>query len=405
MQLISDLHIHSRFSRATSNQLNIPNLEKYAKIKGLSLLGTGDFTHPLWLKEIKQELNEDKGILKTKTGFPFILQTEISLMYSQDNKGRRIHLVILAPSLNVVEQINSYLLKKGRLDYDGRPIFGMSCIELIENLKSISEDIEIIPAHIWTPWFGLLGSKSGFDSFKQAFQDQVKHIYAFETGLSSDPEMNWRLSMLDKFSILSSSDCHSHWPWRIGREATIFNIKELSYKNIIQAIREKQVQETIEVDPAYGKYHFDGHRLCNFSCSPEQAIKYKNLCPKCHKLLTIGVEHRVEGLADRPLGYKPKNPVPFKRLLPIHEIISTIFQTGIATKRTWQEYNSLISEFQNEFNILLNAPENELRKVTHEKIAKAIIKNREGKIKVIPGYDGEYGKAVIESGKQEKLFQ
>lgn len=404
MHPISDLHIHSRFSRATSTQLTIENLEKYAKIKGVEILGTGDFTHPLWLKEIKQQLKEENGILTTKTGFPFLLQTEISLMYSQDNKGRRVHLLILAPNLETVEQINSYLLTKGRLDYDGRPIFGMSCPELIENIKSISKDIEIIPAHIWTPWFGVLGSKSGFDSFEQAFQDQIKNIHALETGLSSDPEMNWRLSKLDKFSILSFSDLHSFWPWRIGREATVFNIKEINYKNIINAIRKRDIQETIEVDPAYGKYHYDGHRNCNFSCSPEQAIKYKNLCPKCHKLLTIGVEHRVEGLADRDKGYKPKNPVPFKKILPLHEIISTILRTGIATQKTWREYNNLISQFKNEFNILLNVPEQELKKVTHEKIAQAIIKNREGKIHVKPGYDGEYGKAIIETDQQKKLL-
>lgn len=406
MRIISDLHIHSRFSRATSPQLTIENLEKYARIKGISLLGTGDFTHPLWLKEIKQELTEKEGILRTKSGFPFLLQTEISLMYKQGDKGRRIHLVILAPSLEVVEQINSYLLKKGRLDYDGRPIFGMSCIEVIKNLKAISNDIEIIPAHIWTPWFGVLGSKSGFDSFEEAFQDQVKHIYALETGLSSDPEMNWRLSMLDKFTILSSSDCHSHWPWRIGREATIFNIKELTYKNIIKAIRTKQgYQGTMEVDPAYGKYHYDGHRFCHFSCSPKETKeKHNNICPVCKKPLTIGVEHRVEELADRPQGYKPKDAAEFKKLLPLHEIISTIFQTGIATKKTWGEYNKLINEFNTEFNILLDVPFEDLRKMTNEKIANAIIKNREGKIKVEPGYDGEYGQAIFGTDKQQKLL-
>jgi uncharacterized protein (TIGR00375 family) len=408
MQIISDLHIHSRFSRATSPQLNIPNLEKYAKIKGLDLLGTGDFTHPLWLKEIKEELSEQEqnGILKTKTGFPFILQTEISLMYSQGDKGRRIHLVILAPNLETVEQINSYLGKKGRLDYDGRPIFGMSCIEVIEQLKSISENIEIIPAHIWTPWFGVLGSKSGFDSFEQAFENQIKHIYALETGLSSDPEMNWRLSNLDKFTILSNSDCHSHWPWRIGREANIFNLKQLNYQDIIKAIRTRQgYQGTIEVDPAYGKYHYDGHRFCHFSCSPKEAReKYKNICPKCGKPLTIGVEHRVEELADRKQGYEPKDAMPFKKLLPLHEIISTIFQMGVATKKTWQEYNNLIEKFKNEFNILLEIPISELRKATSDKLAQAIIKNREGKIKVKPGFDGEYGQAIIETDKQEKLI-
>ena len=406
MQFITDLHIHSRFSRATSNALTIENLEKWAKIKGVNLLGTGDFTHPKWFEEIKDQLQDDgEGILKTKNGFPFILQTEISLMYTQE-RGRRVPIVILAPSLDIVKQIKDYLGKKGRLDYDGRPIFGMALPEVIESLKTISDDIEIIPAHIWTPWFGLLGSKSGFDSFEEGFQDQIKHIYALETGLSSDPAMNWRLSKLDKYTITSFSDLHSFWPWRIGRESTIFNFSNLTYKNLIKAIRTKQGYEgTIEVNPAYGKYHFDGHRLCKFSCSPKDAIeKYKNICPVCHKPLTIGVEHRVEELADRQEGYKPKNAFPFKTLLPLHEILSKILNTAMSTKKVWQEYNKLIDSFKNEFNILLDVPYEELRKITTDKIAYVIIKNREEKIKVKPGFDGEYGEAIIESEKQEKLF-
>ncbi len=407
MQIISDLHIHSRFSRATSHELNIPNLEKWANIKGVDLLGTGDFTHPLWIQEIKDNLkDEGEGILKTLNGFPFILQTEISLMYSQGGKGRRVHIVILAPNLETVQQISSYFGKKGRLDYDGRPIFGIPLPEVVESLKEISDDIEIIPAHIWTPWFGLLGSKSGFDSYEEAFDDQVKHIHTLETGLSSDPKMNWRLSKLDKYTIISSSDLHSFWPWRLGREATILDLPKLTYKNIIKAIRKKEgYKGTIEVNPAYGKYHFDGHRLCNFSCPPKEAReKYKNICPICHKPLTIGVEHRVEELADRKEGYKPKNAFEFKILLPLHEILSKLLGSAMATKKVWAEYNKLIDKFKNEYNILLNVPVEDLRKVTTDKIAGAIIKNREEKIKVKPGFDGEYGQAIIESEKQEKLF-
>ncbi|UZE93607.1 MAG: hypothetical protein IB618_02420 [Candidatus Pacearchaeota archaeon] len=769
MQTIADLHIHSRFSRATSHELSIPNLEKWAKIKGVNLLGTSDFTHPLWLQEIKQYLEEqDTGILKTANGFPFILQTEISLMYTQGNKGRRVHIVILAPNLEIVEQINSYLGKKGRLDYDGRPIFGMPLPEVTEALKSISQDIEVIPAHIWTPWFGVLGSKSGFDSFEEAFEDQVKHIYALETGLScydektevltnngwkkfpqvkktnkictlniknnkiefqkprkiftykhkgkmyrlktkrvdllvtpnhklliskcdfrkppnfflkeaeflfnkskrfkkdgiwigknikyftlptvkikhgsrhykgfrvkkekhipikpwlkffgfwmaegwttkgkngdynvclansntdllfemkkilesfgysiyqgnnvirvrdyqlfhylkqfgksynkfipleikslskelleiffeyyikgdghiygrnrkglsattistrlrddlqeialkmgisayyklhlkkgtpitslphaklksyrqsedswviyfirknthtvlpsivkkynykeswvnydgfvyclevpnhiiyirrngipvwcgnSDPEMNWRLSILDKYTITSFSDLHSFWPWRLGREATIFDLPKLTYKNIIKAIRTKEgYKGTIEVNPAYGKYHFDGHRTCNFSCSPKEAIeKYHNICPICKKPLTIGVEHRVEELADRKKGYKPKEAVKFYTLLPLHEILSKLLNSAMSTKKVWAEYNKLIDKFKDEYNILLNVPVEDLRKITTDKIASAILKNRGEKIKVKPGFDGQYGEAIIETEKQETL--
>src|SRR3989338_2357073 len=304
MKIIADLHIHSRFSRATSKELNIKNLEKYAKIKGLNLLGTGDFTHPEWLKELKNELTEDEtGILKTKTGFNFILQGEISLIYTQDGKGRRIHNVLLAKNLDVVEQINEALLKRGRLDYDGRPIFNLSCIEFTEMMKSIDKDIEIIPAHIWTPWFSLFGSMSGFDSVEECFKDQAKFIHALETGLSSDPAMNWRLSQLDNYTLISNSDSHSFWPWRIGRECNIFDIK-LAYDAFIKSLKTKEgFIETIEVDPSYGKYHFDGHRLCKVCMSPKDAIKNKNICPKCGRKLTIGVLHRVEELADREEGF------------------------------------------------------------------------------------------------------
>lgn len=406
MQLAADLHVHSRFSRATSNALTIPNLEKWAKIKGINLLGTGDFTHPEWLSELKQQLSDDgTGILKTQNSFPFVLQTEISLMYSQGNRGRRVHLVVLAPNFEIVNQISEYLGKHGRLDYDGRPIFGMAAVEVVEALKGISDDIEIIPAHIWTPWFGLLGSKSGFNSFEEAFQDQTKHIYALETGLSSDPPMNWRLSKLDRYTIVSFSDSHSFWPWRLGREATLFDLKELTYQNLIKAIRTKQgYSGTIEVDPAYGKYHWDGHRFCSFSCSPKESAKRNNVCPICKRPLTIGVENRVEELADRSEGYKPKDAVPFKTLLPLHEILSKLLASSMATQKTWQEYNALIKEFKDELNILLNVPLEQLRKVTTDKIAQIIIRNRENKIKVKPGFDGEYGQAILETEKQEKLF-
>ncbi len=400
MKIISDLHIHSRFSRATSKQINIENLEKYAKIKGLNLLGTGDFTHPEWIKELKENLKEDKtGILKSKNNFPFLLQTEISLIYTQENKGRRIHNVILSPSFGVVDQITEFLKTKGKVDYDGRPIFNIPCYELVESMKSISNDIEIIPAHIWTPWFSLFGSMSGFDSVAQCFKDQTKNIHALETGLSSDPAMNWRLSQLDKYSLVSFSDLHSFWPWRIGREATLFELKELTYKSIITALRTKNgLEGTIEVDPNYGKYHFDGHRNCRICMNPKDTIKIKNICPKCRKPLTIGVLHRVETLADREEGFKPKNAKPFHSLIPLSEIISTLIGSPIASKKTWEVYNDLIGKFGNEFKIVLEAGKEELIKVVDEKIADAIIKNREGKIGIRPGFDGVYGQLMFQNG-------
>ena len=397
MEIIADLHLHSKYSRATSKQLDIDNLEKWAKVKGLNLLGTGDFTHPEWIKELKSKLTDNgNGIFKTKTGMPFILQTEVSLIYTDMGKGRRVHNVILAPSFDVVDQITEYFLKHGRVDYDGRPIFKIPCHELVESLLGISKDIEVIPAHIWTPWFSLFGSMSGFDSVKDAFKDQTKNIHALETGLSSDPEMNWRLSQLDRFSLVSSSDSHSFWPWRIGREATLFDLKELTYNNLIKALRTKDgLTGTIEVDPAYGKYHYDGHRNCKVCLSPKQSTKLNNICPKCGRALTIGVEHRVEKLADRPLGFKPECAKEFKRLIPLSEIIAKLVNKGIATKTVWDVFNSLIAKFNTELNILLHVSEEELEKVVGAKLAEMIIKNRKGKIKVLPGYDGEYGIPVF----------
>lgn len=404
MEVIADLHIHSRFSRATSHDISIENLEKWAKIKGITLLGTGDFSHPEWFKELKKNLQEDKGILRTKTGFPFLLQNEVCLTYSQNNKMRKIHLILFAPSFEIVEQITDYFKRIGRVDYDGRPVFEIEAPEFVENLMSISKDIEIIPAHVWTSWFGIFGASTGFNSMEEAFQDKTKYIHAFETGMSSDPEMNWRLSVLDKFSIVSFSDSHSYWPWRLGREATVFELKKFTYEEIINSIREKKIAFTIETPPAYGKYHFDGHRFCKFSCSPKEALKHHNRCPICGKPLTIGVLHRVEELADREAGFKPTNARPFKTLLPLHELISTTLQSSLTAKKVWQEYNALIKAFNNEFNVLLNVSFQDLVKVTSEKVAKIIIKNREGKIKVKPGYDGEYGHVILEE-QQKTLVQ
>jgi len=403
MKIFADLHIHSRHSRATSKQLDIDNLEKWAKVKGINLLGTGDFTHPVWIKELKEKLvTEENGIYKTQAGFPFVLQSEISLMYTQ-GKGRRVHIVMLAPNFDVAGQITEYLKTKGRVDYDGRPIFKIPCHELTEKLMSISKDIEIIPAHVWTPWFGLFGSKTGFDSVEEAFQDKAKHIHALETGLSSDPAMNWRLSALDKYSLVSFSDLHSFWPWRLGREATMFDI-DLTYKNLINALRTKQgLLGTIEVDPAYGKYHWDGHRMCNIRFEPKETVKLNGVCPKCGKPLTIGVEYRVEQLADREIGFKPANAPGFKTLIPISEILSRLLGTAIATQKVWREYNKLIGAFGNEMNILLDVPFDKLKNTSGELIAQKIIDNRKGNIKVDPGYDGEYGIPVFNEGEGLKL--
>lgn len=409
MKVIADLHIHSRFSRATSKELNIKNLEKYSRIKGISLLGTGDFTHPEWIKELKENLKEDgSGILRTESEFPFILQTEVSLIYTQDGKGRRIHNVVLAKNFDVVEQITEYLKSKGRVDYDGRPIFKIPCPEFVESLRKIDSDIEIVPAHIWTPWFSLFGSMSGFDRVEDCFQDQTKHIHALETGLSSDPAMNWRLSALDKYTLISNSDLHSFWPWRIGRECNIFELQELSYKNVIDVLKTKEgFKETIEFHAEEGKYHYSGHRLCNVCLSPKESLKSGAICPKCGKKVTVGVAERVEMLADRPEGFVPDGAVPFKNLIPLSELIAGIKKSGVATRKVWEEYNKLIKAFDNEINVLLDVEESKLKGVVQEGIADIIIKNRNQKIPFQPGYDGVYGKPLFrgEEVKEELITE
>jgi uncharacterized protein (TIGR00375 family) len=405
---LADLHIHSKYSRACSTSLEIQNLEKYAEIKGINLLGTGDFTHPIWIEEIKANLAEaEPGIYRTKTGFPFVLQTEVSLMYSQGGRGRKVHLVLLAPNLDSVQQITEYLKSKGRVDYDGRPIFGIPAPEFVEKVKQISDEIEVIPAHVWTPWFGLFGSKSGFDSVKECFQDQAKHIFALETGLSSDPEMNWMLSSLDKYTLISNSDLHSYWPWRLGRECNQIELKELTYKNLIQAIRTKKgFVQTFEFWPDEGKYHYDGHRACGICFGPEESMQHKKICPVCKKELTIGVMHRVQELADRKIGEKPENAVPFKHLIPLSELIAKKFNTTVATKKVWEEYNKILKPFKSEYDVLLNSTKEQLEELTHPKIAGIIVANRGKEIKWKPGHDGVYGEPIIEainsSKKEEK---
>ncbi len=396
MNITADLHLHSRYSRACSKDITLQNLEKYAKLKGLNLLGTGDLQHPKWLPELKKELlNNGKGIFLTKTGFPFILQTEISLIYTQDGKGRRIHNVVLAPSFEVADQMVEYFLKKGRIDYDGRPIFKIPCPQFVEELRKISPDIEIIPAHAWTPYFSVFGSMSGFNSLKECFQEQTKHIHAIETGLSSDPGMNRRLSQLDNITLLSFSDSHSHWPWRIGREATIFEMKELSYAELIKAIKENKT-ETLEYFPEEGKYHFDGHRNCGITMSPKESNAVKKICPACKKPMTIGVASRVEELADRE---QPKIMNSYKNLIPLSEIINHTIKAPITSKKTWEQYNKLISAFGNEIAVL-SASKEELIKHVDEKLANAISKSSTVKWK--PGYDGVYGIPLFEDAPHEE---
>jgi uncharacterized protein (TIGR00375 family) len=284
----------------------------------------------------------------------------------------------------------------------------MPASELVEEIINVSDDNVVFPAHVWTPWFSLFGAFSGFDRIEDCYEDMTKHIFALETGLSSDPPMNWRLSALDRYSLVSNSDAHSPWPWRIGREANVFELPEIKYDEIVGAIREKdnsRFKQTIEVNPAYGKYHWTGHRGCGVSVPPKEAIKLGNTCPVCKRRLTEGVDQRVEALADRPADFHPEDTIGYTHLLPLHEILSAVLEVkSLSTSKVWGAFNSLISRFGSEFSVLFDAQRRELSEVTNPRIAEAILKVREGRVKVIPGYDGVYGKILI-SEKEERYVK
>jgi uncharacterized protein (TIGR00375 family) len=411
IRVIADLHIHSRFSRATSEQMSIKEIARYAKIKGLQIVGTGDFTHPQWLREIRQTLvpETDTGLYKVASTpelpVHFMLTTEVCTIFDFENKNRKVHHVILTPSVEMAVQINVALEKFGNLSADGRPILNMTAPQLVEEVMQVSSENMIFPAHAWTPWFSVFGAFSGFDTIEDCYQDQTKHIHALETGLSSDPPMNWRLSKLDRFTLVSNSDCHSFWPWRMGREANVFELERVSYREVTEAIRTndtKRFKFTIETDPAYGKYHWTGHRNCGVSLSPQEARKCNNICPVCGRKLTEGVEQRVEELADRPADYKSASSPGFMRLLPLSEIIAAVLNVDSpSTQAVWKIYNSLISKFGDEYSVLIDASKEALSEVAEKPVADAISKVREGTITVVPGYDGVYGKLVLNAPTPE----
>jgi uncharacterized protein (TIGR00375 family) len=387
----------------------IEEIARFARIKGLNLVGTGDFTHPKWLKELQETLTQesDSG-LYTVAKLPesqvhFMITTEVSTIFNFEGETKKVHHVILTPNIETAIQINDKLAKYGDLTADGRPTLNMSAPHLVEEVMEISSRNMVFPAHAWTPWFSIFGAFSGFNSIEECYQDMTKHIRALETGLSSDPPMNWRLSKLDRFALVSNSDSHSFWPWRIGREANVFELERLSYDEIVDAIRFKDGRRfkfTIETDPAYGKYHWTGHRNCYVSLPPAEAIKLGNICPVCRRKFTKGVEQRVEELADRPSGFKPEGAVSFMHLLPLSEIIATVLGVDSpSTQHVWSIYNSLVARFGDEYSVLIDAPKEALIAAVNEKIADAIIRVREGKVKVIPGYDGVYGQLVINEGQ------
>ncbi len=401
MEFIADFHIHSRYSRATSRNMDVKSLASWAKRKGISLMGTGDFTHHLWLEELKHYLEDCGNGLYEYGGVNFILTAEVSSIYSKRGKAYRIHNLIFAPSFKAVDQINGSLGKIGNLASDGRPILGLDAAELARIVFDIDANCMIIPGHIWTPWFSLFGSMSGFDRIEDCFEDQTQKIFALETGLSSDPAMNWRLSALDKFTLISNSDSHS--PQKIGREANVFDCG-MDYKTIREVLRTKDKNRflyTIEFFPEEGKYHFDGHRLCGIRWSPQETKEHGGKCPKCGRQVTVGVANRVEKLADRPEGFKPGNAIPFKNLIPLDEIIADargVAKTSVMVER---DYYSMIAKFGTEFEILMRAPKEDLLKGLPLKVADGVLKVRQGQVDIKAGFDGEYGKISISNNEHK----
>jgi uncharacterized protein (TIGR00375 family) len=407
MEFIADFHIHSKYSRATSRDMGIKHIAEWAKLKGITLMGTGDFTHHLWLEEVKACVEDlGNGLFKYNDIY-FILTTEVSSIYSKRGRTYRIHNMIFSPSFKATDKINDYLSRIGNLASDGRPILGLDAAELARIIFGIDENCMIVPSHIWTPWFSLFGSMSGFDKIQDCFEEQTQKIFALETGLSSDPAMNWRLSALDRYTLVSNSDSHS--PAKIGREANVFDC-ELNYKTIREVLKTKDKKRflyTIEFFPEEGKYHFDGHRLCGVRWSPKETKEHQGRCSKCSKPVTVGVMNRVEQLADRPEGYLPSGAIPFKNLIPLDEIIADakgIAKTSVGVEK---DYRSFIAKFGNEFEILLRASQEDLCKSLPARIAEGIMRVRAGKVNIKAGFDGEYGIISIfgEEEKQEKSEQ
>ncbi len=395
MEFIADFHIHSKYSRATSRNMDVKNLSEWAKLKGITLMGTGDFTHHLWLEELKNNLEDCANGLYKYNGINFILTAEVSSIYSKGGRTYRIHNLIFAPSFKSVDLINERLGRIGNLASDGRPILGLDAAELARIVFDIDDNCMIVPGHIWTPWFSLFGSMSGFDRIEDCFEDQTPKIFALETGLSSDPAMNWRISALDKFTLISNSDSHS--PQKIGREANVFNC-ELDYKTIREVLKTKDNKRflyTIEFFPEEGKYHYDGHRLCGVRWSPKETKENNGRCTICKKPVTIGVVNRVEQLADRPEGFKPLNSIPFKNFIPLDEIIADVKGINKGSVAVERDYHSYLAKFGTEFDILMRAPKEALSKGLPPKVAEGVLRVREGRVNLKAGFDGEYGKISI----------
>ena len=407
MKMIADLHIHSRFSMATSKEGTPENLDFWARKKGISLIGTGDFTHPVWREELKERLvSEGNGLYRLRDAyvkeesrkFPgegtrFVVSGEISSIYKKNGKTRKVHNVILLPSLEAADAMAQHLEKIGNIHSDGRPILGLDSHDLLEMMLDVCPEGILIPAHIWTPHFSVLGAKSGFDSVEECFEELAPYIHALETGLSSDPAMNWRISKLDRYQLVSNSDAHS--PSKLGREANLLDI-DCSYEGLYRAIQTGEgLEGTVEFFPEEGKYHFDGHRKCGVSLSPVEAERLGGICPVCGKKLTMGVDHRVEQLADRAEGFVKKDGKKYESLVPLPEVISACMGYSTASKKVQGCFEQMIQTLGTEFDILRNVPSEDIKSCAGERIAEGIENVRTGNVKRIPGYDGEYGKIEL----------
>lgn len=424
MKYVADLHLHSKFSRATSREMVLDTLAHWAKIKGIQLLATGDFTHPEWLFLLKQKLEPTgngffrlKHIVPSENGYleglslstqdiSFILSTEISFIYSKNGKVRKIHILLLAPDFESVEKINQKLSGLGNLRSDGRPILGLDAKAFVKIVADYCPQCVVIPSHIWTPWFSLFGANSGFDTIEECFEEMTPFIFALETGLSSDPAMNWKLSFLDKYSLVSNSDAHS--PSKIGREANVFDT-EFSYSGLVDAIKTKNPDKflyTVEFFPEEGKYHFDGHRKCDVLFSPRESIQHNDICPVCGKRLTIGVMHRVNELADREQAEYSSLRIPYKNLIPLNEIIAQAIEKTSECKSVWDIYFRFIHEFENEQNILTELNLRELMRLPPERVGLGVERMRKGDVKIVPGHDGCFGQiSLFPEGTQEEEIQ
>lgn len=419
MELIVDLHIHSHFSRATSKDCTLEGLYKWGKIKGINIIGTGDFTHPAWLAELQKKLEIDNGglyrlredLVKTidatlpesvrKNPIRFIPTVEIATIYSIGGKVRKLHQLLVAPDWETVISINKQLSLIGNLKADGRPILGLNSKRLLE-ITIMTNPISLyIPAHIWTPWFGMFGSKSGFDSIAETYEELSGYIHAIETGLSADPYMNWQLSELQNVTITSHSDAHS--PQKLGREATVIQA-DMSYTSIIGAIKtnDKRMVSTIEFFPQEGKYYHDGHRECSIVFSPSETKRHKGLCPVCHKPLTIGVDYRVQELADYPKSLKTKHHKKVQYIIPFIEILGELQNKGVTSKAVVAQYEKVIAEVGDEFSLLRSVPIDTIKQAGFKDVAYAVHQMRRGDVHIKPGYDGVFGTIKLFANDDER---